>query len=459
MTGTLTVDDLNRDIPAPADGSVGRVIVIGAGISGLAAANALANAGVDVVVLEGRERIGGRLHTVDVAGSYTDLGGSWIHHPIGNPLTPWVEHLGLATYDGDPGARTGFDQATATALSPAEIGRIHELREDGFGGWLAAQESAGVPDKPADEFLADYLATLDLPTDETARLGQSIRLGIEADAAEVAHRVSGYWLGHLGDYDGPNLGPKPVGGYRKVLEPLAAGLAVVTGFTVATIAQDADGVAVTAADGRIERGSQVVSTIPFGVLQRGVVTFEPALPPRIAEVLERQTFSSMEKVVLAFAEPFWRSKGFRQAEVFPVDRDESSIAMYDFRDEATPPLVVFQYFASSHPHAVGTSDANAVEWALQMLRDLTGGPVPTPLSYVVTRWRDDPYAYGSYTHAVPGSVAEDDYGQFATPHGRVLFAGEHTSGPRGGYADGGMLTGLREAKRLLQRPGVELTAP
>ena len=62
--------------------------MIGAGIAGLTVANALAHAGVDCVVLEARGRIGGRLHTVDLAGSPVDLGGSWMHHPDGNPVTP-----------------------------------------------------------------------------------------------------------------------------------------------------------------------------------------------------------------------------------------------------------------------------------------------------------------------------------------------------------------------------------
>ncbi|MBI3217100.1 MAG: FAD-dependent oxidoreductase [Mycobacterium sp.] len=66
---------------------VSRVIVVGAGIAGLAAARCLQRAGIPYVVLEARDRIGGRLHTIDLAGVPVDLGGSWIHHPIGNPLT------------------------------------------------------------------------------------------------------------------------------------------------------------------------------------------------------------------------------------------------------------------------------------------------------------------------------------------------------------------------------------
>src|SRR5262249_26802949 len=79
-------DDGRSEVPAGAAGPVERVVVVGAGIAGLTVANALAHGGVECVVLEARGRIGGRLHTVDLAGSPVDLGGSWIHTPVGNPM-------------------------------------------------------------------------------------------------------------------------------------------------------------------------------------------------------------------------------------------------------------------------------------------------------------------------------------------------------------------------------------
>jgi phytoene dehydrogenase-like protein len=78
-------DDGCSAVPNGVTTPVERVIVIGAGIAGLATANALTQAGVDCVVLEARDRLGGRLHTVDLAGWAVDLGGSWIHMPQGQP--------------------------------------------------------------------------------------------------------------------------------------------------------------------------------------------------------------------------------------------------------------------------------------------------------------------------------------------------------------------------------------
>ena len=88
----LDYDDGSLEIPAGATPDASRVIVVGAGFAGLAAANALRNAGVEVVVLEARARLGGRAWTADVAGVPVDLGASWIHTPVGNPMARLAQH-------------------------------------------------------------------------------------------------------------------------------------------------------------------------------------------------------------------------------------------------------------------------------------------------------------------------------------------------------------------------------
>src|SRR6187549_3879571 len=95
----------NTEAAAPVDGPVERVVVVGAGISGLVAARALQRAGVEVVVVEGRDRIGGRTHTIDLAGAAVDLGGSWIHDGAGSPMLPLVNALGIERM---PASNTGI---------------------------------------------------------------------------------------------------------------------------------------------------------------------------------------------------------------------------------------------------------------------------------------------------------------------------------------------------------------
>jgi polyamine oxidase len=111
-------DDGQPDVPRGVTGPVERVIVVRAGISGLTTASALTRAGVECVVLEARDRIGGRLHTVDLAGSPVDLGGSWIHRPGGNPMTAFARQVGVSRRSADPEPEmAGFDCAEGRRLT------------------------------------------------------------------------------------------------------------------------------------------------------------------------------------------------------------------------------------------------------------------------------------------------------------------------------------------------------
>ena len=90
----LRVDDGTTALPDAVPGEVTHVVVVGAGISGLVAGRALRLAGVDVVVVEARDRIGGRTHTVDVAGTPVDLGAAWVHDGVGTPTLPYINAIG-----------------------------------------------------------------------------------------------------------------------------------------------------------------------------------------------------------------------------------------------------------------------------------------------------------------------------------------------------------------------------
>jgi monoamine oxidase len=91
-----------------------------------------------------------------------------------------------------------------------------------------------------------------------------------------------------------------------------------------------------------------------------------------------------------------------------------------------------------------------------MLADAIGSSCPAPAATAVTSWATDPYSGGAYTHIPPGADPADADVLGEPIGGRLLFAGEHTQNARLAYADGAMTSGIREAKRLLGRPGVHL---
>src|SRR4051794_40214734 len=101
-TPTASYDDGTAEVPPDLAGDPERVIVVGAGWAGLTLANALRNAGVDHVLLEARDRIGGRAHTAELDGVPVDLGCSWIHQPYkGNPMARFADQAGVRRINAD----------------------------------------------------------------------------------------------------------------------------------------------------------------------------------------------------------------------------------------------------------------------------------------------------------------------------------------------------------------------
>jgi polyamine oxidase len=453
-----TASDGDRaDVPGGVTGPVERVVVVGAGISGLTTASALANAGMDCVVVEARDRIGGRLHTIDLGGSPVDLGGSWIHHPIGNPLRAFADHLGVGCHDGDPLPEiAGYDFGAGRRLSSAEVRAeldtlyerfpevIDQLRSD-----LGAEASAGAG-------IDAYVAGAGLAPEAARRARQGLRALIEGESADLAERQSLRWMWNEAEYEGGFFGDLPDGGYRSLVRALAEGLDVRLNFDVAEIAVGPDGVNVRSTEGPAEAGSHVVVTVPLGVLKDRRPRFSPALPPDRLAAIDRLGFGRFEKVVLTFDQAFWRTAGFAHLMLFPRDPDEPTMWVIGHDAFDAAPNLVFFIFHSVVSQVIQATPADTADWALGLLAEAIGAPCPAPAAVTVTSWATDPYSLGAYSHIPPGA-APGDADLLGEPlHGRLLFAGEHTQSARLVYTDGAMASGLREAKRLLRRAHVNI---
>ena len=449
-------DDGQADVPGVA-GPVERVVVIGAGIAGLTVANALTHGGVDCVVVEARDRIGGRLHTVNLAGSMVDLGGSWIHTPVGNPMRAFADQAGVRCRSANPLPElAGFDCGEGRRLSATEVETNISLQLEDFPqarGRLLAELG---PDASAADGIEAFVAGAGLAPGPARRARQGMHALVEAESADLAERQSLRWMWNEMEYEGHYFGDVPVGGYRRLVEAMAAGLDLRLGVDVAEIACSASGVRVRGADGAAEDGSHVVVTVPLGVLKRGAPRFRPALPPDRLAAIERLGFGRYEKVALRFDEPFWRAAGLPHAMIFP--RDSSAPAVWAIGLDAfgAGPVLVFQIFHSAARHVVGAAPDDAARWVLDLLAEAIGRSCPAPTAVAVTSWANDRYSGGAYTHIPPGANPADA-DLLGEPVGaRLLFAGEHTQSARLAYADGAMTSGIREAKRLLGRPGIRL---
>jgi monoamine oxidase len=466
---TAEYDDGTDAVPGGLAGDPERVIIVGAGWAGLTLANALRNAGVDHVLLEGRSRIGGRAHTVDLAGVPIDLGCSWIHEPVDNPMTRFAEQAGVsrrnADIELDVATIRAYDAfADRDATLPEKLAAFgHALN---FGDNEASAISAELgPNASVRDGAQLYLDRQGLQG--TARRHAEFVIHLIAESGDNFEweRISlDYWANYESPYTGVGQGEFPAGGYRPLIEAMAGGTRVRLRHRVDAIERHRSGVVVhcTAAGPRPRRrrlhGSHVVVTVPLGVLKHRSIAFEPRLPKRKRRAIRRVGFGAFEKVAMVFDEPFW-SDATHTHMLFMSDHAELELPLWlDLNEISGAPGLVAIGGGRCARQLYALEPRDRLALALTRMTEILGRDVPQPVAWRSTDWHGSRFTRGAYSTVLVGSdLAELD--TLAQPvGGRVLFAGEATSSARPGYSDGAMTSGIREAKRLLGRPTVALSA-
>jgi len=250
----------------------------------------------------------------------------------------------------------------------------------------------------------------------------------------------------------------PRGGYIGVVEHLASGLDIRTDQPVRRIVQTPDGVTVETSSDAFT-GTHVLVTVPLGVLKADTIALDPPLPPAHAEAIDRVGFGVLEKVALAYERAVWQIDG-KPGHMTVVDspRPEWPVIL-DLSTWYGVPVVV-ALATGRHGRALSTmTEAERVASLHATIREIGGPDTPEPIASATTSWATDPFVLGCYANIAPTTdVAQHaaDLTTLATPHGRVLFAGEHTCERGTSTVDSAWITGVREASRLLQQREVPL---
>jgi len=412
-----------------------RVIVVGAGVSGLAAARGVRQGGHEVVVLEGRDRIGGRTWTVDLGGAPADLGGSWIHGPFGSPLADVVDEAGLSWHnDGVWGGATRIVVDGEGPIDGPDTATVVAARFD----FDADEALAALEGDPSyGDGITWFLDDRGFGARQRMLVEYGLRCGDAGlNTAGPADRIS--LTGHASYVDLPGGNVALRGGYRTLVDFLATGLDIRVGQVVTQIAHGHEGVVVTTAN-EVHRADQVVVTLPLGVLQAGRVTFRPPIP-NIERRVALLAMGNLEKVVLRFSERFWPDNVHRMSLVSDHRRftDWVDITAHS----AVPTLVAF------HNPTIASYGHDRLAQALDVLRAMFPN-APDPIAAEVTDWTNDPFASGSYSYVPVGGSPDDmrALGGRQTP--QVVLAGEHTVAEFFGTVHGAYLSGRRAADAIV----------
>lgn len=435
------------------------VVVIGAGLAGLTAARELTRAGFDVVILEGRDRVGGRTFSGTLAGVPVDRGASFVG-PTQDAVLKLAADLGCGTTptynDGANLIRWRGNvrryQGTIPKLGLVgllDIGRIQwqfdriaarvsvtepwnskgaaELDAMSLGGWLrSVRATAGSRDLMA--------------------IMSRVTWGAEPDEVSMLHAVryvktSGGLDRMLATVGGAQQDHFVEGTHQmsvRMAEEL--GERVRLGAVVSRIEWSEDAVAVTSSAGVVEARRAIVAIAP---MQRLDIDIAPAPPIEYQQLAQRWPLGALTKSYAAYPTPFWRAKGLSGQAL----SDQGPVFItFDVSPGAGGPGILLGF---TDPRGFDClPEEQRRERVLQCFTALFGEQAAEPIDYLDQRWGAESFAPGGPTAAVPpGSWTE--FGRLLrTPVGPLHWAGTETADEWTGFMDGAVRSGQRAAAEV-----------
>lgn len=444
------------------------VVVVGAGFSGLSAAERLVSLGLSVAVLEGRDRVGGRVRTGEIAGVSVDFGGTWVsprHTAIrdlaqryGCTITPQFAEgrntLWMAgrrrTYKGtippvSPLAVVNMARVqmaleklvtSIDAEAAWESSNAAELDAISFGQWLGRQRAGA-------------------PTRALMNVISRVQWGVSPDDISML-AVVGYIRGaggfdHMLDVENGMQQDRITETTQEIAKRVATHLGdrVHVSAPVRRISQDHSGVTVHTDLATITAKYAIVTV---ATMHRKDIEFEPALPERAVSLSRLWRLGGLSKAYVAYETPFWRKDGVSGEAIsdtgavfitFDVGPAEGPGIMLGFCDP-----VLFDGFDRETRRAR----------VIQQMVDLYGPQAQNPIDYVDHCWLEEEFGAGGPNPAVPPYALTSYADELTTPHGRVEWAGTETAVESSGCMNGAVITGQQAAERVAQHIRAERVA-
>jgi monoamine oxidase len=417
-----------------------KVVIIGAGAAGIAAATKLKKAGFDVTILEARNRIGGRIWTDNkLANHPVELGAEFIH---GSEVLTWklLKDYKIKAQKPirDKEVYAHFQQ---TVEKFDKI--IPEDWEDDIWEHAEAWVEAGKPDTNLRKLLDERQLLLPHDT-EIARLINNLYAcdyGADLTALGIYGLLEASYRGDA-DEDGDY---RIVKGYAELIEKMSKGLNIRLNTPVQCIEYGNQGVTISDKKGKTYSASKVLITLPVGVLQAGDVEFSPALSAEKLQAIQGIGAGKVNKVILGFKEPFWK----KSTAMAYTHLDSQIWWRPNFSYDNEAPILTALIGGESGARYSQLSEAEAIEAGLNDLQQIFGKEVRKAYRWGrFINWGADPYSKMGYSYNPVGVSGLRKV--LAAPVDNMLyFAGEATNPIRPATVHGAIESGWRAADEMI----------
>ncbi|OAE34520.1 hypothetical protein AXG93_1515s1020 [Marchantia polymorpha subsp. ruderalis] len=432
-------EQLSRDLTSSQSKHGGRsrptVLVIGAGVAGLAAARVLQAQSFKVVVLESRDRVGGRVYTDHSFGFPVDMGASWLHGLCkSNPLAHLVGQLSYALFDME-GNKVPQHLVTEVGLAfEALLEETKKIREEISTDISVKKAFSTVLERRPDlrqeglryKVLQWYLCRM-----EGWFAADADNISVQSwDEEEVLQGGHGLM----------------VRGYGPVIAALSEGLDIRLNTRVRKVLRRVQGVRAITEDGTVYDADAAVIAVPLGVLKADIIRFEPRLPDWKEISIKDLGFGNENKIALFFDRVCWPNVEFLGV-VAPTSYGCSYFL--NLRKATGHPVLVYMPAGRLANDIEKLSDEAAASFAVMQLKRILPNAAE-PIRYLVSHWGTDPSSLGCYSYDAVGKP-HDLYERLRTPVDNLFWAGEATSQRFPGTVHGAFATGVMAAEECCRR--------